>query len=268
MQHEQATGDMILLSLSPIAMKVLGADFLSAGHGSHIPYSVANRKATMWQGLLPFQTGIWRGVGMYSNTFAIESFVDEMAHKAKKDPLAFRLEHLDEKDELLKRRKDILKIVAEKAGWNTPKPEGVGRGIASGEDRKGICAAVVEVKVVEGKIQVTKVIQIIDAGKIVNPEGVRQQVEGATMMAMSAAMYEDVSILDGQFEQTNFHNYRVARLADAPQIEVIIHEGTDKPHGVGEPPMAPIAPAIANAIFDLTGKRLRTLPLQTAFEKA
>ncbi len=268
MQHEQATGDMVLMTISPMAMKVLGADFLSAGHGSHIPYALENKKATMWQGLLPFQTGIWRAVGMFSNSFAIESFIDEMAHKAQKDPLAFRLAHLDEKEELLKRRMDILKIVAEKAGWHTPKADGIGRGIASAEDRKTICAAVAEVKIVDGKIVVTKITQIIDAGKIVNPEGVRQQVEGASVMAMSATLYEDVTIVDGQFEQTNFHNYPVARLIDTPQIEVLIHESGEIPYGVGEPPMSPIAPAIANAVFNLTGKRLRGLPLQKAFEQS
>jgi isoquinoline 1-oxidoreductase subunit beta len=268
MQHEQATGDMILLGMGAMAMKVLGADFISAGHGSRIPYSIENKKATMWQGTLPFRTGIWRAVGMFSNTFAIESFIDEMAHKAKKDPFDFRLEHLDKEDELLKRRADILKIVTEKSGWTTPKPEGIGRGIASGEDRKSICAAVVEVKIIDGKIVVTKVTQIIDAGKIINPEGVRQQVEGATMMALSAALFEEITIVDGAFEQTNFHNYTVAKLTDTPDIEVIIHEGSEQPYGVGEPPMSPIAPAIANAIFDLTGKRLRELPLQLAFEKA
>lgn len=267
MQHEQATGDMILLGMGAMAMKVLGADFISAGHGSRIPYTIENKKATMWQGTLPFKTGIWRAVGMFSNTFAIESFIDEMAHKAKKDPLTFRLEHLDIGEELLKRRADILKKLADKSGWNTPKPSGIGRGIASGEDRKSICAAIVEVKIIDAKIVVTKVTQIIDAGKIINPEGVRQQVEGATIMALSAALFEAVTILDGAFKQTNFHNYQVAKLSDTPDIEVIIHKGSERPYGVGEPPMSPIAPAIANAIFDLTGKRLREIPLQAAFDK-
>lgn len=265
MKHELASADMVLLSLSPMALKVLGADFISAGHGARIPYAIPNLNATMWQGLLPFQTGIWRGVGMIANTFAVESFMDEMAHKAGKDPLQFRLEHCSD-DDLLKRRKAILSILAEKAGWNSPKGEGIGRGVAVGEDRKSISAAIAEVKIVEGQIKVVKVTQIIDAGKIINPDGVRQQVEGATMMAMSAALYEDVQIEDSQIVQTNFHNYRVATLMDAPQIEVIMHEGTPRPLGVGEPPMSPVAPAIANAIFNLTGKRLRTLPLQAALD--
>jgi isoquinoline 1-oxidoreductase subunit beta len=265
MSHDLATADMVLLALSPLAMTVLGADFISAGHGSHIPYAIPNRKATMWQGELPFQTGIWRGVGMYANTFVVESFIDEMANKAGVDPLKFRLDHCDESD-LLKRRKTVLTVLAEKAGWNNPKQEGIGRGIAVGEDRKSISAAIAEVKIEEGMIKVVKVTQIIDPGKIINPSGVRQQVEGATMMAMSAALYEDVHIEDSQIVETNFHNYRVATLLNTPQIEVIMHESGEKPLGVGEPPMAPVAPAIANAIFNLTGKRLRTLPLQTALD--
>ncbi len=265
MKHELATADMVLWGLSPLAMTVLGADFISAGHGSHIPYAIPNRKATMWQGVLPFKTGIWRGVGMFANTFAVECFVDEMAHKAGEDPLKFRLDHCDD-SELLKRRKDVLTILGEKAGWGSPKADGIGRGIAVGEDRKTISAAVAEVKIVDGQIKVVKVTQIIDAGKIVNPDGVRQQVEGATMMAMSAALFEDVQIEDSQIVQTNFHNYTVAKLIDAPQIEVIMHQGAPKPYGVGEPPMSPVAPAIANAIFDLTQKRLRSLPLQAAFD--
>lgn len=266
MQHELATADMVLWGLSPLATTVLGADFISAGHGSHIPYAIPNRKATMWQSELPFKTGIWRAVGMFANTFAVECFIDEMAAKANKDPLSFRLDMCKDND-LLARRKAILTKLAEKAGWHTPKIEGIGRGIAVGEDRKSIAAAVAEVKIEEGMIKVVKVTQIIDAGKIINPDGVRQQVEGATMMAMSAALYEEIHIEDSQIVETNFHNYRVARLSDAPQIEVLMHEGSPKPYGVGEPPMSPVAPAIANAVFNLTGKRLRSLPLQTAFEK-
>jgi isoquinoline 1-oxidoreductase subunit beta len=261
--HDMATADMYLWSVTPLANDVLGADFISAGHGAQIPYAIPNHQATMWQSELPFRTGIWRSVGMYANTFAVECFMDELA--ADKDPLQFRIDHCDDSD-LLTRRKAVLTKLAEKSGWHTPKPEGIGRGVAVGEDRKSISAAVVEVKIEGEFIRVVKVTQIIDAGKIVNPDGVRQQVEGATMMAMSAALYEDVHIEDSQIVETNFHNYRVARLSDTPQIEVILHEGSPKPLGVGEAPMSPIAPAIANAVFDLTGKRLRSLPLQMAFE--
>jgi isoquinoline 1-oxidoreductase subunit beta len=264
MTHDLATADMVLWSLSPLATAALGADFISAGHGARIPYALPSHQTTMWQSVLPIKTGIWRSVGMYANTFAIECFMDELA--GDKDPLKFRLDHCDDTD-LLKRRKAALTELAEKAGWNTPKAVGIGRGVAVGEDRKSISAAIAEVKIEGGFIRVVKVTQIIDAGKIINPDGVRQQVEGATMMALSAALYEDVHIEDSQVVETNFHNYRVARLTDAPQIEVILREGHPKPLGVGEAPMSPIAPAIANAVFNLTGKRLRSLPLQLAYDK-
>ena len=265
MKHELATADMVLWGLSPLAMTVLGADFISAGHGSHIPYAIPNRKATMWQGELPFKTGIWRGVGMFANTFAVECFMDEMANKAGADPLKFRLDHCKD-DDLLERRKVILTKLAEKTGWNNSKVEGIGRGIAVGEDRKGIAAAVAEVTIENGMIKVIKITQILDAGKNVNPSGIRQQVEGATMMAMSAALYEEIHIEDSQVVETNFHNYHVAALINTPQIEVMLHESGEKPYGVGEPPMSPVAPAIANAVFNLTGKRLRSLPLQAALD--
>jgi isoquinoline 1-oxidoreductase subunit beta len=261
--HDLATADMYLLSVSTLANQALGADFISAGHGSRIPYAIPNLQATMWQSELPFKTGIWRSVGMYANTFAVECFMDELA--AGRDALQFRIDHCDDSD-LLKRRKALLTELTEKSNWKAPKAADIGRGVAVGEDRKSISAAVAEVKIEGGFIRVVKVTQIIDAGKIVNPEGVRQQVEGATMMAMSAALYEDVHIEDSQIVETNFHNYRVARLSDAPQIEVILREGSPKPYGVGEAPMSPIAPAIANAVFNLTGKRLRSLPLQLAYD--
>ncbi|MDZ7880677.1 MAG: molybdopterin cofactor-binding domain-containing protein [Saprospiraceae bacterium] len=261
--HDMATADMVLWSFSSLADDVLGADFISAGHGARIPYAVPNQQATMWQSELPFTTGIWRGVGMFANTFAIECFMDELSEG--KDALQFRIDHCDD-SELLTRRRTVLTKLKEKSGWNTPKAADIGRGVAVGEDRKSISAAVVEVKIEGGFIRVVKVTQIIDAGKIVNPNGVRQQVEGATVMAMSAALYEEVHIEDSQIVEANFNTYRVARLSDSPQIEVIIHEGSPKPYGVGEAPMSPIAPAIANAVFNLTGKRLRSLPLQTAFE--
>jgi isoquinoline 1-oxidoreductase subunit beta len=264
MSHDLATADMYLLGISPLAVSALGADFISAGHGARIPYAIPNHQATMWQSELPFKTGIWRSVGMYANTFAVECFMDELA--AGKDALQFRIDHCDT-TELLTRRKALLTELREKSGWNAPKTTDIGRGVAVGEDRKSISAAVAEVKIEGGFIKVVKVTQIIDAGKIVNPNGVRQQVEGATMMAMSAALYEDVHIENGQIVETNFHNYRVARLSDTPEINVILREGSPKPYGVGEAPMSPVAPAIANAIFNLTGKRLRSMPLQLALDK-
>lgn len=266
-EHDIATGSMAFKALPAIAEPILGADFVVAGHGSRCAYQIPNIKTTVWHNNLPFETSMWRGVGMFANTFAIESFMDELAYKANENPLKFRIDHCDDTVQLA-RRKKILEIIAEKSGWHLSKPADIGRGMAICDDRKTISAAVVEVKIIDGLIKVTKVIQAIDPGKIINPDGIRQQVEGATMMAISASLYEQGTIENGQFEQTNFHNYQVVRLSDAPEIEVILHEGADMPSGVGEPPIAPIAPAIANAVFNLTGKRLRSLPLQLAFQES
>lgn len=265
LEHNLATGPMGFMAMPAIVAPLLGADFVVAGHGARIAYAVDNLKTTIWQSKLPFETSMWRGVGMFANTFAIESFMDELAHKAGVNPLKFRIDHCSNTPQL-NRRKKLLELIAEKSGWHTPKAEGIGRGLAVCDDHKTISAAVVDVKIIDGLIKVIKVTQAIDPGKIINPDGVRQQVEGATMMAISASLYEQGTIENGQFVETNFHNYLVARLSDTPEMEVILHEGSEKPSGVGEPPISPIAPAIANAIFNLTGRRLRTLPLQAAFE--
>jgi len=261
--HNQATPDQILGVLpANLGYTLLGADFVSAGHGASILYNIEHKSATIWQNKLPVQTGIWRSVGMFPNTFAIESFMNELAHKTGKDPLKMRLGLLSGNEQINQRYKKVLETLAEKSGWNTPKAAGIGRGVAIGNDRKSIAAAVIEVAVVDGKIQVKKVTQVIDAGFAINPEGIRQQVEGATMMGITAALYEGLEVKDGQITATNFHLYPVAMLSDTPEIEVIILEGHDEPYGVGEPPLAPVAPAIAAAVFDLTGKNLRSLPLK------
>jgi isoquinoline 1-oxidoreductase subunit beta len=204
---------------------------------------------------------------MFANTFAIESFMDELAHRAGKDPLQFRLEHCGDTVQL-KRRKNLLELIGERSEWHKPMEIGIGRGLAVCDDHKTIAAAVVDLRIEEGQIKILKVFQAIDPGKIINPNGVLQQVEGATMMGISASLFEECTIENGQFVQTNFHNYQVAKLIYTPEIDILMYEGSEKPSGVGEPPISPIAPAIANAIFNLTGIRLRSLPLQKALDGA
>lgn len=261
--HEQATPDQIFAQIpANLGPTVLGADFISAGHGASILYTIENRAATMWHNKLPLEVGIWRGVGMFANTFAIESFFNELAHETGKDPIAMRIALLDGTDKINLRSVEVLKQLAEKSGWNKPKVDGVGRGVAICNDRKSISAVMAEVTVVDKKISVKKITQVIDAGLAINPDGIRMQVEGATMMGITAALYEQITIKDGQIENTNFNYYPMVTLADTPEIEVVILEGEETPLGVGEPPLSPVAPAIAAAVFDLTGQRLRELPLQ------
>jgi isoquinoline 1-oxidoreductase subunit beta len=267
--HDQATPDMVISSMDPtgMGMKLFGADFISAGHGASILYSVKNKSTTLWDVEVPIPIGIWRSVGIFANTFAIENFMNELAHKTNKDPLAFRIGLLTDNDPLTQRMKKVLETLAEKSNWKAGKTEGTGRGIAITNDRKTVAAAMIEVILTEeGKIKVKKVVEVMDVGEMINPEGIRAQMEGCIMMGISAALHEDVQVKDAQIAITNFHEFPMAKLRDVPVIETHILENADEPYGVGEPPIGPIAPAIAAAIFDLTGKRLRTLPLQKAYQ--
>ena len=260
--HDQATPDMFIEnSIGPVALTMAGADFLSAGHGAMILYNCPNKSTTLWQNKLPIPTGIWRSVGIFPNTFAIETFMNELAHKIGQDPIDFRLNLLRGQAEINERYQKVLKTLNEKSAWKTPKAEGIGQGMAITNDRQTIAAAAIEIEIVGNKIRVKKVTHVVDAGLAINPEGIRQQVEGNIMMGISAALYEGVQVKDGQINATNFIEYPMASLADVPEIEVVILQNSKEVYGIGEPPLGPIAPAIAAAIFDLTGKRLRSLPL-------
>jgi isoquinoline 1-oxidoreductase beta subunit len=263
--HDQATPDMIIENMAGEAgMTAFGADFISAGHGASILYNTANRSATIWHNKLPLPVGIWRSVGIFANTFATESFINELAHKLGKDPIALRLSMVSGSEKIYTRYANALKTLAEKSAWNTPKTPGTGRGMAMANDRKTVAAAAVEVTVTDGVIRVHKVTSVLDVGIAVNPEGIRMQIEGCVMMGMSAALYEGLQVKDGQIGASNFHEYPLAMLRDAPEIQSFILEGDDVPYGVGEPPIAPIAPAIAAAVFDATGVMPRSLPLKVA----
>ena len=241
---------------------ILGADLNSVAHGATSNYEIENRDANIWDVEVPYNGGIWRAVGMYPNGFAIESFMNEVAHASGQDPFDFRLAHLQGDEENVRRMREVLLRLREESDWDTDKADGIGRGLAIIEDRRTIAATVIEVKVENGALRVPKVTAAIDPGVVVNPDGVRQQVEGCIMMGIGAALYEETTVKDGQFTATNYHQYPMATLSDTPpEITVIMLEGSEIPSGVGEPPVATIAPAIASAIFDLTGQRLREIPL-------
>ncbi|MEL6537272.1 MAG: molybdopterin cofactor-binding domain-containing protein, partial [Bacteroidota bacterium] len=261
-EHLQASDDMWVSNNMPAMRSIMGSDFPSANHGARIFYPVANRSTSVYDIELPFPTGVWRGVGAWLNYFATESFMDELALAAQADPVAFRLAHLQGQEEDVVRLRKVVERVQERSGWDQPLPEGVGRGFAIAEDRRTVVAMAVEVRIVKGMVRVSKVTCGMDAGTIVNPEGARTQVEGCIMMGISAALYEELTIKDSQFTASNFHEYPIATLMDTPEMEILMIEGREQPSGVGEPPIAPVAPAIANAIFDLTGKRLRNIPLR------
>jgi isoquinoline 1-oxidoreductase beta subunit len=267
-EHNTSSGNHVFGSpIVPSMMEnLLGAD-IGTWAGGRINYSkIPNVRVYAWKTELPFSTTMWRAPGLMANTFAVESFMDELAHKAEKDPVDFRIAHLpnDEKGE---RQKRVIKAAAEKAGWGKPLPKGHALGIATCGELGAIVAEVVEVSIEDDEIKVHKVTCAIDPGFAVNPDGVRAQVEGAIIMGLSASLYEKMEIVDSKITPTIFGPYRMAMMKDAPkEIDVIILESSDKPSGVGEPPIGPIGAAVGNAVFALTGKRLRDMPLNDAWK--
>ncbi len=206
--------------------------------------------------------GPWRSVNSSQNAFALESFVDELAAAAKQDPYQYRRALLAGRDDWLR----VLDTAAEKAGWGDKLPPGKGRGIAIFECYGSIAAELAEVSVSgKGALTVDRVVAALDCGNVVNPRIIQSQIQGAVAFGLSAALYGEITIENGQVRQTNFDSYNVVRMADMPVVEMhLALSGGDKWGGVGEPGVPPVAPAIANAVFAATGKRLRGLPLSHA----
>jgi len=202
--------------------------------------------------------GFWRSVGHSHNAFFSESFIDELAFEARQDPVAFRLALLTDAP----RHVAVLKLAADKAGWGTPLAAGRARGVALHESFGSVVAQVVEVSLIDGRPRVHRVVCAADVGIVVNPGIVAQQMEGGVIFGLSAALFGRIDIEASVVKQTNFPNYPMVRMADTPRIETHLVASTRPPSGVGEPGTPPIAPALANALFALTGKRLRELPLQ------
>jgi isoquinoline 1-oxidoreductase beta subunit len=202
----------------------------------------------------------WRSVGNTHTAFAMESMIDELAAAANKDPLAYRLALLKGKP----RHAAALKLAAEKAGWGTPPPAGRARGLAVHESFGSIVAEVAEVSVDHGKIKVHAVTAVVDCGTVVNPLGIEAQVQSGIAYGLSAALHGKLTLVNGQVQESNFHDYPVVRMLEMPRVAVHLNPTGPKMGGIGEPATAVIAPAVANAVFALTKQRLRTLPLRLA----
>jgi isoquinoline 1-oxidoreductase subunit beta len=202
----------------------------------------------------------WRSVGHTHTAFAMESMIDELAHAAGKDPLAYRLALLDGKPRFVR----ALETAAAKAGWGTPAPAGRARGLAVHEAFGSIVAQVAEVSVEGGRIRVHAVTAAVDCGTAVNPLGIEAQVQGSIAFGLSAALHGKLTIEAGKVVESNFHDYPVLRMFEMPKISVHLIESGAKMGGIGEPATAPVAPAVANAVFALTKQRLRVLPLRLA----
>lgn len=234
-----------------------GSESARAGARS-MPYAIPNVQIDLadWNPGVPVT--LWRSVGHSYTAFVIESFIDELAAAAGQDPAAFRRRYLA----AAPRHLAVLDLVLEKSGWATQVP-GRHRGIAIQEAFGTIVAHVAEISIgADDAIRVHRVSCAVDCGLVINPDIVRQQMEGGILFGLSAALYGEISIKDGAVQQSNFHDYRVLRMADSPAIDVHIVPGGTEPSGVGEPGVPPIAPAVANAVFAATGQRLRTLPLR------
>jgi isoquinoline 1-oxidoreductase beta subunit len=198
----------------------------------------------------------WRSVYHSTNCFAQESFIDELAHAAGKDPLDFRLSLLKNH----RRYTQVLQTVAEKSGWYQPRKQDTAKGVAIVERSGAFVAMVAEVGRVEGKVKPTKITVAVDCGMVVNPDTVKAQIEGAAVMGLTAAYKSGLTIKNGAVVEQNFDTYKMLKLAECPAIEVFVIQSNDPPEGVGEAGLPPTAPALTNAIFALTGKRIRALP--------
>jgi isoquinoline 1-oxidoreductase beta subunit len=235
-----------------------GIDPTSVEGAATIAYDIPNIDVELSTTKNPVPVLWWRVVGSSHTTFAVEAFIDEVAHAASKDPFTFRRDLLAHEPRMLA----VLELAAEKAGWTSgPLPAGRGRGIAVGEAFKTFVAQVAEVTVdAAGQVTVDRVVCAVDCGIAINPDVITAQMEGGIGFGLGAVMYGAITLKNGRVEQDNFNNYRVLRINEMPKVEVHIVPSAEAPTGVGEPGVAPIGPAVANAIFAATGKRVHMLP--------
>ncbi len=237
-----------------------GVDETAVEGAADLPYEIPNILVDWHQAPGGVPTLWWRSVGHSHTAFAVESFFDEMAHAAGKDPLEFRLALMGKHP----RPKRVLELAAEKAGWGTPPPAGRARGLAVHESFGSFVAHVAEVSVSkQGKVRVHKVVCAIDCGPVVNPDTIRAQMEGAVVFGLTAALHGEITFEGGRVKQGNFHNYPMLRIDEAPEVETHIVPSTERMGGVGEPGVPPVAPAVGNAIFAATGKWIRRLPIRS-----
>ena len=222
-----------------------------------LPYGFANQHMAHVSTRMGVPIGFWRSVGHSHNAFFSESFIDELAFETKQDPVAFRLALLKQAP----RYAAVLKLAAEKAKWGTALPTGHAMGVALHESFGSIVAQVAEVSIQDGRPRVHRVVCAIDCGTVVNPGTVAQQVESSVNFALSAALFGKIDIQEGVVQQTNFTNYPLVNLAQSPVVETHIVSSTLPPEGVGEPAVPPLAAAVRNAMFKLSGQRYRSLPL-------
>lgn len=264
LEHHFVSGDVgnnsaLIPGLLPL---ILGAD-IGAIRGGFLQYTkVPNYRSVYWHVDLPFATSWWRSLGLLANTFAVESFIDEMAIKANANAVDFRVQQIGN-EAIDIRLKNVINAAAEKANYTEEIINGRAMGFAASIDAGTPCAQVAEVSIVENEIVVHKVTVSLDPGLAVNPDQIRAQCEGCVIMGMSAVLYEQMYVEDGELMPTIYGPYQMALMKNVPKvIDVVLLQGKGTPGAVGEPPLGPIGAAIANAVRRLTGERLTELPLK------
>ena len=235
-----------------------GIDGTLIDGAADVPYAFPNLFVDQLAVDLPIPLGFWRSVGASQNAFVVECFFDEVAAAAGRDPYELRRELLQAKPRHLR----VLELAASKAGWGSPLPPGRGRGIAIAEWEPTTCAEVAEVSVgADRTVRVHRVVAAVDCGPVVNPDTIEAQMQGGVVFGLSAALYGEITIDKGRVQQGNFNDYPVLRMPEMPVVEVHIVPSSDPQGGIGEPSVPPTAPAVCNAIFAATGKRIRSLPI-------
>jgi isoquinoline 1-oxidoreductase subunit beta len=253
------TGSSVIARWAPPAMRQNGIDPDAVECAEDPPYDIPNLR-TSWVRHEPpgVVTAWWRGVGPAHNIFVIESFIDELAFAAKQDPVVFRLALLRKTP----RAQHVLEVAAKTAGWGGALPSGSGRGVMVQSAFGSFLSVVCEVETGGAEIRLKRVVAVMDCGQAVNPDSVRAQLEGGLVFGLTSALYSEITLDQGRVRQSNFNNYRMLRMDEAPSIEAHIIDSTEPPGGLGETGTAAAFPAVANAVFAATGKRVRTLPLR------
>ncbi len=263
-QH-RIVGSSVLARFAPPAFKN-GLDPDAVEVSADLPYDLPNQFIDyVRQEPMDVPTAFWRGVGPTRGTFVVESFMDELAVQAKVDPVKYRHDLLGKTP----RAQNVLDVAAREAGWGNTPPKGQGRGVSVMHAFGSFFGMVVDVTVNgDGEVAVNRVVCAVDCGMVVNPNTIQAQIQGGIIFGITAALYSEITIKDGRVEQSNFTDYRMLRIDQAPPIEVHIVKSSEAPGGIGEPGTAALAPALTNAIFAATGKRLRQLPVGRQLQSA